>query len=59
MHKFFLDRKKQFESKEGRMGLLIELTTTQAEFNRSRVLVNAMRISVCRTLGFSEDGKES
>ena len=55
MHEFFLERNTELESSEGRMRLLAELTTIEGDLERSRVMINAMRIAMCETLGVDDD----
>ena len=50
IHRFFLERDQGLKSAEGRMELLAELVKIEANLNRCRVMINAMRIAMCRTL---------
>ena len=50
MHHFFLERDLQLADEPGRFALLSELLAIEGLLNNGRVLVNAMRIAVCRTL---------
>ncbi len=58
MHEFFLKKNSELETAEGRMQLLVELTTIQGILERSRVMINAMRIAMCETLGVEDDAKQ-
>ena len=50
IHRFFLERNGEFKSTEGRLRLLSELVAIEQVLDRCRVMVNAMRIAMCRTL---------
>lgn len=54
-HHFFLERNSALESNEGRRQLLSELTRTEANLDRCRVAINAMRIAMCKALGIEDD----
>ena len=55
IHRFFLERDSQFKSTEGRLGLLSELVGIERNLDRCRVMINAMRIAMCETLGIEDD----
>ncbi len=55
IHRFFLERDSQLESTEGRLGLLSELVGIEKRLDRCRVMINAMRIAMCRSLGIEDD----
>lgn len=51
MHHFFVERNSKLATEEGRFELLRELVTIEQDLDRCRIMINAMRIAVCRTLG--------
>ena len=55
IHRFFLERDSQFKTTEGRLGLLSELVGIEKNLDRCRVMINAMRIAMCRSLGIEDD----
>ena len=55
IHRFFLERDSQFKSTEGRLGLLSELVGIEKNLDRCRVMINAMRIAMCRSLSIEDD----
>ena len=50
IHRFFLERSSELNSTEDRMQLLSDLVSIEANLERCRVLINAMRIAMCETL---------
>ena len=50
MHRWFLERKAHFKTKEGRAGLMVELVSIEGLLDSTRVMANAMRIALCRVL---------
>jgi hypothetical protein len=54
MHRWFLDRKEAFKEEAGRMALQRELVGMERLLNSARVMANAMRIAMCRTLGIED-----
>lgn len=54
IHRFFLERTPEFETPEGRMGLLSELVGIEGNLDGCRVVINSMRIAICRTLGVDD-----
>lgn len=54
MHHFFLKRDVQLGSEAGRFSLLAELTKIENQLDNGRVVVNAMRIALCRALGIED-----
>ena len=54
IHRFFLERGGELESKKGRLRLLAELVEIERVLDRCRVMVNAMRIAMCRTLAIRD-----
>lgn len=57
MHRFFLVKMNEFETEEGRLGLIKELLAIESVLDRSRIRLNAMRIAMYRTLEIAEDGQ--
>jgi hypothetical protein len=57
MHNFFISRDQSLKSVEGRLSLLAELVEIGRILEQSRIIMNAMRIAMCETLGFQ--GNES
>ena len=55
IHRFFLVRDSQFKSTEGRLGLLSELVGIEKNLDRCRVVINAMRIAMCESLGIEDN----
>ena len=55
IHRFFLERDPQFKSTEGRFQLLSQLQETEENLDTCRVMINAMRIAMCRSLGIKDD----
>ena len=54
IHRFFLERDSQIKSSEGRLVLLSELVRIEKNLDRCRVLINAMRIAMCESLGIED-----
>lgn len=54
MHKWFLERRDAFNSEAGRMALLQELVDKEQLLDSARIMANAMRIAMCRTLGIED-----
>ena len=55
VHRFFLERDPQLRSTEGRMELLSELIAIENNLERCRIMINAMRIAMCESLGIQDD----
>ena len=55
MHRFFLERNQQLASGEGRIELLGELVGIEADLERCRVTINAMRIAMCEALEVEDE----
>jgi|SRR5580658_7318699 hypothetical protein len=55
MHHFFLELGDQLSTSEGRMGLLQLLITIEKTLDNSRIMINAMRIATCKTLGLDDE----
>ena len=55
IHRFFLERNPLLGSSEGRMQLLSELVGIEANLERCRVMINAMRIAMCKALGIEDE----
>ena len=55
IHRFFLERNQLLDSSEGRMQLLSELMNTEANLERCRVTINAMRIAMCEALEIKDE----
>ena len=53
-HRFFLEKDSALGSVDGRMQVLAELVKTEANLEHCRVLINAMRIAMCRTVGIED-----
>jgi hypothetical protein len=54
MHRWFLERKDCFKTKEGRFEMLAELISMERLLDSSRVMANAMRIALCSALGMED-----
>jgi hypothetical protein len=54
MHSFFIAREEEFKSEDGRLRLLAEIIGIEQTLEKCRVITNAMRIAMCRTLGFPD-----
>jgi hypothetical protein len=62
MHRWFLERKDYFKTKEGRIGMVAELVGIEKLLDSTRVMANAMRIALCKALRIEDawlpkDGK--
>ena len=55
MHRFFLERNSQLATCAGRMQLLSELVGIEADLERCRVTINAIRIAMCDSLGIEDE----
>ena len=55
IHRFFLERDSQFKATDGRLVLLSELVGIEKNLDRSRVMINAMRVAMCKSLGIEDD----
>lgn len=55
IHRFFLERNSLLGSSEERMQLLSELVDIEANLERCRVTINAMRIAMCEALGIEDE----
>ncbi len=55
VHRFFLERNSRLESTEGRMELLSELVGIERNLEGCRVIINAMRIAMCKALDIKDD----
>jgi hypothetical protein len=54
MHHFFLEQGGKLKTQDGRMELLAELSSIDQMLEDGRVIMNAMRIAMCRTLGVED-----
>ena len=54
MHRWFIERQEAVKDEPGRMPLLRELVRMERLLDSVRVMANAMRIAMCRTLGFED-----
>jgi hypothetical protein len=54
MHHFFLEQGGKLKTQDGRMALLAELSSVDQMLEDGRVIMNAMRIAMCRTLGVED-----
>jgi len=55
MHRFFLERESGMSTQDERLGLISEILIIQDEFDRARIMINAMRIAMAKTLGIAEE----
>jgi hypothetical protein len=54
MHRWFIERKDDFKVEASRMALLRELIGMERLLDSARIMANAMRIAMCRTLGIED-----
>ena len=59
IHNFFLERKDEFSSKAGRLGLLDELLAIEEKLRVAATLTNSIRIAVSETMEGNRDDKPS